>query len=259
MPHSTCRRGVRSAPAALALLLVPVTVPAAGLPLIDVRAEVGHWGATPKGTVASGDDDFDVEDDLGFDRKGANTFMAEFEHPVPVLPNVRLRHSRLDDESRSTATTTREFGPAQFQTNEDIRSTYDLRMTDATFYYSPVDNWVSLDLGITARRVNVDVLMENQDTGDRERAGGSLWLPMGHIGGRVDLPFTGVYASGEVNAINSGGERLRDARASLGWEMTSNFGLEFGYRQLNLDIDEVDDLRADVDFEGPFATATLRF
>ena len=259
MLHSKFVRGSRSAPAALALLLVPVTVPAAGVPLIDFRAEVGHWGATPTGIVASGGGDFDLEDDLGFDRNGANMFMAEFEHPVPVLPNVRLRHSRLDDESRSTVTTTRDFGPVTFTNNERVRSSYDLEMTDATFYYSPVNNWSSLDLGITARRVNVDVLLESRDSGDRERAGGSIWLPMGHIGGRVDLPLTGVYAAGEVNAISASGERMRDVRASLGWEMASNFGVTLGYRQLNVEIDDVDDLEADVDFEGPFATATLRF
>jgi outer membrane protein len=259
MARPTRFRGTPFAPAALAVLLFPASVSAAGLPLIDFRAEVGHWGATPTGTVASGDDDFDVEDDLGFDRNGANMFMAEFEHPVPVLPNVRLRHSRLDDTSRSTITTTRQFGPVQFQTNERVRSSYDLEMTDATFYYSPVNNWVAIDLGITARRINVDVLLESRDTGDRERAGGSLWLPMGHLGGRVDLPFTGVYAAAEVNAISTGDERMRDARASLGWEMTSNFGVALGYRELRVEIDDVDDLRADVDFGGPFATATLRF
>jgi len=122
-----------------------------------------------------------------------------------------------------------------------------------------VNNWISLDLGITARRVNVDVLLESRDSGERERAGGSIWLPMGHIAGRIELPLTGVYAAGEYNAISASGERMRDVRASLGWEMTSNFGLALGYRQLNVKIDDVDDLRADVDFEGPFATATLRF
>lgn len=259
MPDSTDLRGSLIATAASAILLVPAGVSAAGLPLIDFRAEVGHWGATPTGTVASGDDDFDLEDDLGFDRNGANMFMAEVEHPVPVLPNVRLRHSRLDDESRSTVTTTRRFGPATFGTNDEVRSTYDLEMTDATFYYSPLDNWIAVDLGITARRLDFDVFLENRDTGERDRAGGSTWLPLGHLGGRVDLPLTGVYAAAEVNAISTGDESMRDARASLGWEMTSNFGVALGYRELSVEFDDVDDLSADVDFVGPFATATLRF
>lgn len=259
MPHSTRLRGSAFAPAAFAVLLFPVSVSAAGLPLVDIRAEVGHWGAAPSGTVASGDDDFELDDDLGFDRNGTNMFMAEFEHPVPVLPNVRLRHSRLDDDSRSTVTTTRSFGPVDFTANEDVRSSYDLKMTDATFYYSPVNNWIAVDLGITARRLNFDVLLESRDTGERERAGGSIWLPMGHLGGRVDLPLTGVYAAAEVNAISTGDESMRDARASIGWEMTSNFGVALGYRELSVEFDDVDDLSANVDVGGPFATATVRF
>lgn len=249
----------RALPAGVVLLMASTSAQAAGVPLIDFRAQVGYWGAEPSGTVASDGEDFRVQDDLNLERNGSVFVMGELEHPVPLLPNVRLRHRTLDDEANSTITSTSQFGPVQFQNNEQVRSSYDIEMTDATFYYSPINNWVAIDLGLTARRLDVQVELENRSSGEHERAGGSVWLPMGHLAARVDLPLTGVYAGGEINAISADDESMEDVRATLGWQTTSNFGLEIGYQRIEFETDDVDGLRADVEFEGPYAAATFRF
>lgn len=259
MPRMSARSITRTAPAGVLLLLVSTASQAAGVPLIDFRAQVGYWGAEPSGTVASGGDDFHLQDDLNLERDGSGFVMGEIEHPVPLLPNVRLRHRTLDDEANGTITSTREFGPVQFQNNQQVHSSYDLEMTDATFYYSPLNNWISIDLGITARHLDLQVELENRSSNQREQAGGSVWLPMGHLAARFDLPLTGVYAGGEVNAISAGDESMEDMRVTLGWQTTSNLGVEIGYQRMEFETDEVDDLRADVEFEGPYAAATLRF
>lgn len=259
MPRTTSRAINRTIPTGVMLLLVSTSSQAVGVPGIDFRAQVGYWGAEPSGTVASGDDDFRVQDDLNLDRNGSGFVMGELEHPVPILPNLRLRHRTLDDSATGTISTTREFGPVQFTNNQRVRSSYDMEMTDATFYYSPLNNWISIDIGLTARHIDLQVEVENQSSGQRDQAGGSIWLPMGHLGARFDLPLTGVYAGGELNAISVDDESMEDVRVTLGWQTTSNFGVEIGYQRMEFETDEVDDLRADVKFEGPYAAATVRF
>lgn len=257
MPRLKTKTIMRAVPAGVALLLASTTSHAAGAPLFDFRVQVGYWGAEPSGTVASGGDNFEVQDDLNLDRAGNGFVMAELEHPVPLLPNIRLRHQKLDDNANGTITNARDFGGQTFQ--RDIRSAYNLEMTDATFYYSPLNNWISIDLGLTARHIDLQVELEENSSNTREQAGGSVWLPMGHIGARFDLPLTGVYAGGEINAISVDDESMEDMRVTLGWQTTSNFGLEIGFHRMAFETDSVDDLRADVEFEGPYAAATLRF
>lgn len=259
MTRTIPRTIMRTIPVCTALLMASTATQAAGLPLVDFRAQVGYWGAEPSGKVASDGDDFRVQDDLNLEREGSGFVMGEIEHPLPVLPNVRLRHRTLDDEANGTITNARQFGPLQFQNNQRVRSSYDLEMTDATFYYSPLNNWISIDVGVTARHLDMQVELENRSTNEREEAGGSVWLPMGHLAARFDLPLTGVYADGEINAISTGDESMEDMRVALGWQTTSNFGLEIGYQRMEFETDEVEDLRADVEFEGPYAAATLRF
>jgi len=248
------------AAAGLALAALPTTALAAGIPLVDVQAQAGYWEPTPVGTVSSDGDSIDFEDDLGFDSNGTATLLVGLEHPVPLLPNVRVRHFSADDEANGTVTATRQFRGITFSRDERVRSEYDLSTTDATFYWSPLNNWIQLDLGVTARRIDVDVLIESRDNPSRkESASGDVVIPLGHLGARFDIPLAGLYASGEIDIISVDDNSISDTRAAVGYQIIDNFEIEGGYRRLSLDIEEEDDISADTDFEGGYVAATLRF
>ncbi len=143
MTPSSRRLTPHLAPLALAVSLAPAPAMAEVIPGIDINGQLGYWGAQPNGTVSADGDEIDVEDDLDFGRNGTNMLQIAFEHPVPLVPNVRLRHVSLDDSADGRIQHSASFGGADFTVNERVHSTYDLEMTDATFYYSPLDNWVS--------------------------------------------------------------------------------------------------------------------
>ncbi|MEX1080438.1 MAG: TIGR04219 family outer membrane beta-barrel protein [Halofilum sp. (in: g-proteobacteria)] len=242
-------------PAALALTLAPASAFAEVIPGIDIYGKAGQWGASPSGTISSGDDDIDVEDELNFDRNDTTLLELGFEHPVPLIPNLRLRHVDLSDSANGHIS--HEFNGVVF--DEDVHSTYDLKMTDATFYYSPLDNWVSLDLGITARHLDAAVEIDSRATSTK-RADGSveLTIPMGYAAVRFDAPMTGLYASGEIQAISYDDHKMQDVRAVVGWQPVDLLSIEAGYQQLSLEFDD-DDLAGDLEFDGPFVAASLRF
>jgi outer membrane protein len=258
MPWRTRTGPALALPAGLVLALVSAQATAAGAPLIDVRAQIGQWNASPSGTVSSDGDDFDVDDELDFDKNSTTLFSASFEHPVPFLPNVRLKRVSLSDEAKSTLTRARTFGPVTFQRDEPVRSEYDISMTDATLYYSPLDNVVELDIGATVRSLDVEAEITSRRSGDSESAGGSVVVPLAHVGARANLPFSGLYASGEINALSAGGNSLRDLRAAVGWR-AGVIEIEAGYQEYRFEIDDVDDLSADVDFSGPYAAIAVAF
>ncbi len=259
--NSTHRRpATRLAPLALAVSLAPTTALAEVIPGIDINGQLGYWGAQPEGTVSSGSDDIDLEDDLNFDRNGTNLIQIAFEHPVPLVPNVRLRHVSLDDSADGQLQRGFTFDGQPFTVSDNLHSEYDLEMTDATFYYSPLNNWISLDVGLTARQLDAKARIRTQSGSKDESASADVIVPMGFLGVRADLPLTGVYGSAEINAISADDNHLRDVRAVVGWQPVDMLALELGYQEMSLEIDDdSEDLGADMDFSGPFASATLRF
>lgn len=258
MTPSHRRTVPRLAPLALAVSLAPAPAMAEVIPGIDINGQLGYWGAQPNGTVSSGGGDIDLEDDLNFDRNGTNMVQIAFEHPVPLVPNLRLRHVSLDDSADGQIQQSVTYDNVTYSGNEDVRSSYDLEMTDATFYYSPLDNWVSLDVGLTARQL--DARAEIDGSSGSASASADVVVPMGYLAARIDAPLTGVYGAAEINAISADDNHLRDMRAVVGWEPVDMLAFELGYQEMSLEIeDDSEDLGADMDFSGPFASATLRF
>jgi outer membrane protein len=85
-------------------------------------------------------------------------------------------------------------------------------------------------------------------------------LPLVYAKAQFDLPFTGLSAGVEGNFISYKDDELSDYRVKLSYLFDSAFdvGVELGYRQLSLSINE-DDVEADIDLKGPYASAIVHF
>lgn len=248
-------RRVLSLSPLLALLLVPGPVHA-GMPLVNVHGGFLYWDAGLSGDFASGGQDIDVEDDLDFDTERHNMIYLGVEHPVPFVPNARLRHMELDDSARGDMDA--EFGGETF--NEAVRSEYDFTITDLTLYYSLPVPALDVNVGLTARALDMDVRIQSQSDPSREgRVDGDGVFPMLHGSVEGQLPLTGFYAGGEANVVSYDGNSFRDGRAYLGWTSDFALGAELGYQLMQLKVDDLDDLDADVNFSGPYFGVSLRF
>jgi outer membrane protein len=65
--------------------------------LFTVQAGASMWNAEATGTVeGSSNASFDLEDTLGIDSESNNVLFASFEHPIPVLPNIKIMKTDLD-------------------------------------------------------------------------------------------------------------------------------------------------------------------
>ncbi|MBV5349263.1 TIGR04219 family outer membrane beta-barrel protein, partial [bacterium] len=112
---------------------------------------------------------------------------AYFEHPVPLIPNLRLDYT----------------SDVTFNgTSSDVA----IGQMDITPYYEILDNIVDIDIGVTAKVLN----------GKSKKAGAeetfNAVIPMGYFAAAVMVPGTGFSLAGSVKYINYSGDSMTDAR-----------------------------------------------
>ena len=82
--------------AALAAILPQA---ASALPLVDFYAGSYYWDQAVSGDVNT---NVNLEDDLKLSAGGQNVTYFAFEHPIPMIPNVKLKISNLSTDGSST-------------------------------------------------------------------------------------------------------------------------------------------------------------
>lgn len=229
-----------------------IAAPFASADVLGVGANISYWDSDLSGEAGKNNDVVDVENDLDLDSDTNANLSAYFEHPVPVLPNVRLNFTRIEQSGRGELST-------QFDlVSGEVDSDFDLDQFDVTLYYEVLDNWVNLDLGVTARNLDGELIVRETTTGGQvSETEVSGVVPMGYLAARFDLPLTGVSVGGEANLISFDGDSVYDYNAYGQYEV-SLLQLRAGYRQISIDYEDSDD-RLDIELGGPFVSAGLTF
>ncbi len=223
--------------------------------ILGIYAGAGIWQTDISGDVQDGTAVIDTEDDIGLDDNNNNYFYAALEHPIPLVPNIKLQHTKLSVDGDNELTRSIDFNGSQFSGSENVSAEADLTHTDATFYYEVLDNWVSLDLGLTVRLF--DGFVEIQSSNESAREDLDVPIPMLYGKVRFDLPLTGLSVDAVANGIGYSGNKLIDATLRVAYESGLGLGVEAGYRSLQLDIDE--DVEADIDLSGVFVGINFHF
>jgi len=244
---------------ALAAFLVAMTPVAAQADLLfTVGAKANMWNAEPSGQLDDGVSVDSENNGLGLESESGTSMTVFFEHPVPVVPNLRIRQTSL--EMDGSAFLTAEFNGVPY--GENVDSTLDLGHTDATLYWGlplPVP-YVDVNLGLTARMFDGMAEVEGQTTNRREEVELDFTLPMGFVEAQVGTPF-GVYAQAEINAISYDGNSLTDTVLTLGYDLpvpVVDLGLEVGHRSLSMKTDkDTTDIETDFDVSGIFYGASF--
>ncbi|WP_338354849.1 TIGR04219 family outer membrane beta-barrel protein [uncultured Marinobacter sp.] len=232
-----------------------LVAPVSQADVVGLGASVSYWNSDLSGQAANNGDVVDVENDLNLDSDSNANASLYLEHPVPLLPNVRLNYTVIEQSGRGR------LGASGFvgvPGSVDVQSDFDLDQLDLTLYYEVLDNWVNLDLGITARDLSGELVV--QDTGGNFNASETKVdgvIPMGYLAARFDLPLTGVSVGAEGNFISFDGDSLHDFNAYGQYEI-SLIQFRAGYRQMSIDYEDGND-RLDVEIGGPFVSAGVSF
>ena len=241
--------------------------------ILGIYAGGGIWQTSHDGEVGTDDDPL-TTNELGFDDETNTFYYVAFEHPVPVLPNVRLAMNSL--EITGDETITRDLSVAidtdfSVPAGANLRSDIELDFIDYTLYYEILDNYVSLDVGLTARQFDGTAEFSYEiDNGEGGTASDStskdldFVIPMLYGKVQLDLPLTGWYVGGNANIISYDDNTVSDIEAKVGY-MTSGLGLDIGFdlgfRRLvvETDPDDSDDITVNLTLDGPFASVFVHF
>lgn len=245
------------APVFGAALLSGLSLPALA-DAIGVRAGAYAWNPDISGTVRAGGQDVDLHDDLGFSDENANVFFVSIEHPLPLLPNILVQHTKLDASATNTLTRTITFDDTTYIASDRVKTTLDLSHTDATLYYELLDNWVELDLGLTVRVFENGVKIKSVNTGQDAKLDFNSVIPMVYAAARFNLPLSGLYVAVDGNGIGYSGNTLFDYRAMVGYESPIGLGAQVGIRNFDLNYEDGDD-EGDVKIDGAFAEIFYHF
>jgi outer membrane protein len=244
-------------------LLVASLIPAlSSADTLGVRVGANYWKYDIDGTARYKTKDsannIDVNKDLGYDDGSLGHYYISLEHPVPLLPNVRISKTDIDEDANGRLRQTVIYGDTVFPVNEEVSSKVQLDQTDITLYYSLLDTVVNLDLGLNAKYIDSKARISGAVSGT-QTADVSGWVPMGYAGVGVDLPLTGLSVSADGAYVKYQSSSFYDVTVRATYTSPWFVGADVGYRKIKLDLDDFDDSYADVEFDGPYAGLYLHF
>ena len=222
--------------------------------LFTIDAGASMWNAE-----ASGDVDGAVDlgsDGLNLDSEANNVLFASFEHPIPMIPNVKIMKTDLDLTGNGNASYT--FLDQSF--TGSTSSQMDLSHMDYTLYWGvplPIP-FFDINFGLTARQFDGVVSVTEKSTGKTTKEDLNFTMPMGYLNVDFDSHF-GIYARAELNALSFDGNGVTDTALAVGYTLPLpipflDINLEGGYRSINLMTDkDTVDIETDVEVSGMFA------
>ncbi|SMF64312.1 outer membrane protein [Alteromonadaceae bacterium Bs31] len=231
--------------------------------IFGVYGGIGVWQADIDGSM--GIDDVPITtNELGIDEQQSQVFYVAIEHPIPVVPNIRLQYTPLEYDGFAVVEREFTWDDITFPANAPTTTQLDLSHTDITLYYEILDNWVSFDLGLTAKMVDGSASVDSRPEGTdpiTEQTELNGTLPMAYAMARFDLPLSGAYLGGHINYVSYDGSTLSDLDVKLGWQYESvlDVGFELGYRQFKIELQEFEDANADLSFDGPYLNLAVHF
>lgn len=246
---------------AVALTGAIISTPTFADTLLGVYAGAQAWNMETEGGFANNDSlaSFSFEDET------KTSYYVAFEHPVPFIPNVKVRQTDMDTSGVTTLSSTFTFGGQLFSNQSDLQTEIDVSNTDFIAYFEIFDNdLVSFDFGLNGKYVDGSLYV--QDAGDnsinaREEFSGVV--PMLYSRLEFGLPGTGfsVYAEGSYLAVDD--HTLSDYEAAITYDFVENMAIDMtaqvGYRSMTLELEDLDDIYSNLEFSGVYAGIEVHF
>lgn len=235
--------GLKHARAVLMALGLSALSVAAHADFIGLYAGVdGIYNHTSMNDNQAGDDKFNA------------VYNLAFEHPVPFLPNVKLRYSDFSN-------TRNDYQSGIYFVDQDL----EVNTLDAIAYYEILDNIISVDAGLGIKRLDVTNTLRSTVpavnitlTNDDKQTLPALYLS---AGGK--LPFTGFSAKAEVMAGQNSDADFSDMNAEVKYNFIQNIaldlGVKFGYRAMTINFDDSNSSFDKIEAKGPYVGLEAHF
>ena len=219
------------------------------------------WANETSGSFGEGENNQTVFD---FDDENQGSYFVALEHPIPLIPNIKIASTSLDTIGGTELNSSFTFDGNTFNANTTLDTSLEASFVDYTLYYEVFDNdLLSFDFGLTGRdlEASIDVVAPlNNLRSDLDVSG---IIPMAYLSTIVGLPFTGLSVFAEANFITYDDQTIYDAQLGVSYAILDNLAVDLdltvGYRAMKLELNDLDDFYSDLSYDGFFAGAVVHF
>jgi outer membrane protein len=233
-----------------------------------LEAAVGGWGQSVGGTLSYSKtnipDEIDLDHDINFDDENRIFGRLKIELPM-FFPNIYLVAAPMEFEGTGTKSGTLNFGDTTFDFSAGLTSKITLNQYDVGLYYGlpfvktgTLDK-LNIDVGLNVRIADFDARITGLSGGTTVTESQSLTLPipMLYLGVQF-MPIRRLAFEAEGRGIAVGDNRLYSLVGRLRYNFAGPVFVAGGYRYDKLEIDQ-DDVKAKIEFQGPFIETGLKF
>ncbi|WP_218313100.1 TIGR04219 family outer membrane beta-barrel protein [Alteromonas antoniana] len=218
------------------------------------------WNTSTSGGFA----DSSSTANFNFDDETNGAAYIAVEHPVPFLPNLKVNYTGLDTSGVTNLESSFTFDGNLYTAESDVTTNADITSTDIILYYELFDNdLISFDLGLNGKYIDGTLIVEDQASNTRGVEEFSGVIPMVYSRVQVGLPFTGLAAYAEGSYLSFDDHTLSDYQIALTYSFIESLAvdmtLQLGYRNVQVDIEDLDDVYADMEYDGAFAGLEIHF
>ncbi len=216
-----------------------------------------YWNADTSGAVA--DKGQPLQDFHYSSQDGQGSYWVAIEHPVPILPNLKIRQNSLDQHG-SASVSDMTFEGNVFDGR--VTAFTDLTNTDFVLYYELLDNDIfSLDLGAAYKLMDGSVRVQQSGGINPRQNDIDSGIVMGYASTEVGIPGLGFFGFADV-MLGVSESSVYDYSVGLGWEFDGavvDTRIRAGYREFVFDVNNFSGISADTKFDGFFAGVEIDF
>jgi outer membrane protein len=244
-----------------AIVATMASLPTHADTLLGIYVGAQAWDMRTEGGFS--DDGTNI--DFNFDDETKGSFYLALEHPLPLVPNIKIQRSDMTSDGGVSAVSSFTFDNQSFTANTSLTTGIDWVSTDFILYYELFDNdLLSFDLGVNSKHLDGNVFI--QDKGDPTTKGDLDFtgiLPMLYTRIALGVPFTGLGAYVEGSFLSVGDHKVTDYQAVVTYSLLDNIlidtTLQLGFRSMKVELEDLDNLYSDLKFSGVFAGIEVHF
>jgi len=182
------------------------------------------WSNDASGSFGEGTDDQSV---FEFDDENQGSFYVAFEHPIPLIPNIKIASTTLDTVGGTQLTDTFTFEDVTYSAGTTLDTTLDASFVDYTLYYEVFDNdLLTFDFGLTARDLDAYIKVAESDSNGSDLDISGI-IPMAYVSTIIGLPLTGLNVFAEANFISYDDQTIYDAQIGVSYALLDNVAVDF--------------------------------
>jgi len=219
--------------------------------VFGVYAGAQAWYHDNSGSITTPLNVIPLASDIDSDNESSLSFYVAIEHGVPLIPNFKLKNSDINGQFINQIDVCPPENPCDSPIN------LDLSHTDLTLYYELLDNWVNLDLGLSALYFNGNNDFSNSV--DFSEINYSEIIPALYGKAEFEFPTTDFSASLTANVGTLTDKSAIDLELAASYKFALGFSIEAGLRKQTVDFEYSNRVKIDSTSTGAFAALNFHF